>query len=69
MSQEKVCEQVLKQFGKPDHYVSCKAINVYDNKYRVNMYSKTNVEGIEGRKISRSYFIRYDDKSNTIVSL
>jgi hypothetical protein len=69
MSQENVCRKICETFGKPDNYLSCKAINVYDDKYRVNMYVKTNVEGIEGKKIGKSYFIKYDDKTNSVVLL
>lgn len=67
MSQENICKKILEMFGKPDNYLSCRAINVYDNKYRINLYVKTNVHGIEGKRIGASYFIKYDN--DTVVSL
>jgi hypothetical protein len=67
MSQENICEKILKLCGKPDGYITCKAINVYDNKYRVNIYVKTNVDGIEGKRIGASYFIKYEDKELVLL--
>jgi|LakMenE01Jun11ns_1017448.scaffolds.fasta_scaffold9665714_2 hypothetical protein len=61
MEQESICEQILKLTNKPDNYLMCRAINIYDNRYRVNIYTKTNVEGIEGKKIGASYFIKYEN--------
>ena len=65
-----VCKEVLGQVGKPDNYFMCKGMNVYDNKYRVNIYVKEKVEDLTGHKqyISNSYFCRYDGTNLTIVS-
>lgn len=54
-----VCTLVLKDKGKPEGYMMCKAINVFDNKYRVNIYSKRIVDDIEGNTISQTYFVSY----------
>lgn len=67
MSEESICKKIFDLCGKPDKYLMCKAINVYDDKYRVNVYVKTNVDGIEGKRIGVSYFIKYDD--NKVVLL
>lgn len=67
MVEQNICKQIFEMCGKPDHYLMCKAINVYDNKYRVNIYAKTDVEGIEGKRIAASYFIKYDN--NRVVLL
>lgn len=69
---KEVCEKVLKKVGKPDNFYMCKAMNVFDDKYRVNVYT-TVMRGenndLEGLSISRSYFVRYSDKGVlTIVS-
>jgi hypothetical protein len=63
-----VCNKVLERVGKPEHFLMCKAMNVYDNKYRVNIYTKRWIDGIEGRSISQSYFVRLDDSKITILS-
>ena len=54
-----VCDLVFKEKGKPDGFLMCKAINVFDNKYRVNIYTKRYVDGIESQWISQSYFVSY----------
>lgn len=67
MDQENICKKVFDLCGKPDNYLMCRAINVYDDKYRVNIYVKTKVEEIEGKRIGASYFIKYSD--NKVVLL
>jgi hypothetical protein len=54
-----VCDLVFKEKGKPGGFLMCKAINVFDNKYRVNIYTKRYVDGIESQCISQSYFVSY----------
>lgn len=61
MEQETICSQIFKLTEKPDNYLMCRAINVYDNRYRVNVYTKTYVDDIEGKKIGASYFIKYEN--------
>ena len=63
-----VCTLVLKDKGKPEGYLMCKAINVFDNRYRVNIYTKRTIEGIEGRTISQSYFVKYAKDTITYLS-
>ena len=35
-----VCAKLLDIVGKPDNYFMCKGMNVYDDRYRVNVYVK-----------------------------
>jgi len=65
-----VCKEILDQVGKPDNFFECKSLNVFDNKYRVNIYTKESVEGITGEKtrIAKSYFVRLDGDKVTILS-
>lgn len=63
-----VCMKVLEKVGKPEHYLMCKAMNVFDDKYRVNIYTKRWVDDIEGRSISKSYFVRYNKDGLHILS-
>ena len=63
-----VCNLVMKEKGKPEGYLMCKAINVFDNKYRVNIYTKRTIEGKEGRTISQSYFVKYAKDTITYLS-
>lgn len=49
-----VCEKLFEKIKKPEKLELCKAINVYDNKYRINIYTK--VKGTEKIRITQSYF-------------
>jgi len=52
-------------------YLFSKALNVYDNKYRVNIYTRAmrgQDKDLEGISISQSYFVRLDDSTVTILS-
>ena len=49
----------------------CKGMNVYDDRYRVNVYVKEDVEDLTGHKQyigHSSYFCRYNGTDLTIVS-
>ena len=59
---------VLDQVGIPSGHLFTRALNVYDNKYRVNIYTRRYVDDIEGVSISKSYFCRLDGDNVTILS-
>ena len=65
-----VCDKLLKKVGKPDNYYMCKAMNVYDDRYRVNVYVREDVEALTGHKlyIDKSYFCKYNGNKLTIMS-
>tara|TARA_B100000085_G_scaffold222187_1_gene207248 strand:+ start:101 stop:364 length:264 start_codon:yes stop_codon:yes gene_type:complete len=65
-----VCKKIFNYVDKPDNYLMCKAMNVYDDRYRVNVYVKESVEDLTGHKqyIKDSYFCKYDGSNLTIVS-
>lgn len=65
-----VCKEVLDQVGKPENFHMCKGLNVYDNRYRVNIFVREEVEDLTGYKlyISNSYFCKLDDDKVTILS-
>lgn len=66
---DNVCGLLFKQIDRPLGYLMCRAINVYDDRYRINVYVKTDVEGIEGKRIANSYFCKLDEHNNlTILS-
>ena len=54
------CDVVFNHVDKPQDYLYCRSINVYDDRWRVNVYSKRYVEGIEGKYISQSYFVHFN---------
>ena len=66
-----VCAKVLDKVGKPDNFYECRSLNVFDNKYRVNIYTRESVEGLytgEGTRIAKSYFVKLDGNDVTILS-
>ena len=65
-----VCDKLLEMVGKPDNFHMCKALNVYDDRYRVNVYIKEEVDDLTGFKqyIGNSYFCKYNGTDLTIVS-
>jgi len=52
------CDVIFKYVEKPKDYIFCKSMNVFNDKWRVNIYSRREIEGIEGKYISSSYFIK-----------
>ena len=62
-----VCSLLFQQVDRPLGYLMCKSINVYDDRYRVNVYVRTDVDGIEGQKIAQSYFCKLDEQNNLTI--
>jgi len=69
---EKVTLGLLGALGIPPGFQKIKAINVYDNRWRVDVYTKvqTEIECLVTRmKISDSFFITVDDKGNILTPI
>ncbi|NBP03620.1 MAG: hypothetical protein EBU90_26695 [Proteobacteria bacterium] len=64
------CDVIFNQVDKPEDYLYCKSVNVFDDRWRINIYSKRYIEGIEGKYISKSYFVHFnsDNANLKIVS-
>ena len=61
---------LFKQVEKPDNYLTTKVVNLWDNRYRINVYTeKTSNNLMIERKIKDSYFCRYEPGSLTILNL
>lgn len=45
---------------KPKNIFDIKIVNVFEDKYRVNVWTKVDHENIEKNKIEASYFLKYD---------
>lgn len=60
-----VCDLLWRQIDRPKNLVNCKAINVYSNKYRINVYTKhyDKKYEIDKIRITQSYFaVMHGDK-------
>ena len=64
-----VCGLLFKQVEKPKNLEMCRAINVYDNRYRINVYtrSRCSVYDIDKVRITQSYFAKLQDDKLTIL--
>jgi hypothetical protein len=63
-----VCDLLMKHIGRPRDLITCRAINLWGNKYRINVYTKHMVEDIESRKITYSCFAKLDKTNLTIIN-
>ncbi len=60
------CDVIFNHTDKPKDFLMCRSTNVFDDKWRVNIYSKRYVEGIEGKYISGSYFVQFNSDDNAL---
>jgi hypothetical protein len=62
---------LFKQVEKPKHHLMTKIINVWENRYRINVYTETFDETIQltKRKIYASYFCHYSPGNLEIKDL
>ena len=51
---------LFKQVEKPKNLLMVKAINVFDNRYRINVYTEIEEDGLTKKRISASYFCHYN---------
>lgn len=63
------CDVIFTIVERPSDYLMCKSMNVYDDRWRINIYSKRMVNGIEGQYISHSYFASFDSSSGKLKIL
>lgn len=58
---------LFKQVQKPKNHFMTKIINLWENRYRVNIYVEIEENGLIKRKISSSYFCHYKPGNLTIM--
>lgn len=58
---------LFKQINKPKHYLMTSIINVWENRYRINVYTEFEEDNLIKRKIEASYFCHYEPGKLTIV--
>jgi hypothetical protein len=58
---------LFKQVEKPRNLLITKIINVYENRYRINLYVQTEEEGLIKKKIAASYFCHYNPGKLDII--
>jgi len=58
---------LFKQVNKPKNYLMTKIINLWENRYRINIYTEKEENNLIKRKIYCSYFCHYSPGILTII--
>lgn len=58
---------LFKQVEKPKDHFMTKIINVFSNRYRINIYVEIHEDNLIKRKIHSSYFCHYEPGKLVIV--
>jgi len=58
---------LFKQVEKPKHHLITKIINVWDNRYRINVYVEIEEDMLTKKRIHSSYFCHYVPGKLTII--
>jgi hypothetical protein len=67
---ELVVESLLfNMVNKPKNYIGNKIVNVYDDKYRVNLYCEFEEDNLVKKRICGSYFVKLVNKSKIEILL
>jgi hypothetical protein len=59
---------LFKQVEKPKHILMTKIINVYDNRYRINIYCESEEDTLVKKRICASYFCHYSKNRLHIIN-
>lgn len=58
---------LFKQVEKPRHHLMTKIINLWDNRYRINVYIEIFEDNLIKKRIHSSYFCHYNSGKLTII--
>lgn len=64
----KIEYQLFNIINKPKDYLMTKIINVYDNRYRINIYCEKEEDGLNKKRICDSYFAIFNKDVLTITN-
>jgi len=59
---------LFKQVEKPKHHLMTKIINVWENRYRINVYIEIEEDNLTKKRIHSSYFCHYNPGKLQIMS-
>lgn len=60
---------LFKQVEKPKNHLMTKTINLWENRYRINVYTEITEDNLTKRKIHSSYFCHYEPGNLKILNL
>jgi hypothetical protein len=61
--QDVIKSLLFAQVERPRGLTDVRIVNVFDNRYRINLWVKLEENGLEKQKIAASYFARYDGET------
>jgi hypothetical protein len=59
---------LFKQVEKPKNHFMTKIINLWENRYRINVYVQIEEDNLTKRKIQNSYFCHYKPGKLSIIT-
>lgn len=59
---------LFKQVEKPKHHLMTRIINVWENRYRINIYIEIEEDNLTKKRIHSSYFCHYNPGKLQIMS-
>lgn len=60
---------LFQQVEKPNNYLMTRSFNVYDNRYRINVYHELVEDNLTKRRIHASYFAKLNDDKLELITL
>jgi|694.fasta_scaffold04759_23 hypothetical protein len=60
---------LFQQVEKPKNYLMTRSFNVYDNRYRINVYHELVEDNLTKKRIHASYFARLNDDKLELITL
>jgi hypothetical protein len=60
---------LFKQVKRPKYFLMTKIINVWENRYRINVYIEIEEENLTKKRIHSSYFCHYKPGELKIMNL
>ena len=69
MSDIEIESLLFKMVEKPKNHLMTKTINLWENRYRVNVYTEITEDNLIKRKIHSSYFCHYEPGNLKILNL
>ena len=69
MSDIEIESLLFKQVEKPKNHLMTKTINLWENRYRINVYTEITEDNLIKRKIHSSYFCHYEPGNLKILNL
>jgi hypothetical protein len=68
MNELEIEDLLFKQVEKPKHFLMTKIINVFENRYRINVYVEIEEDNLIKKRIRNSYFCHYSPGKLTIIT-